>query len=80
MINAYRRAARTASDLGLGPLQPLNDALGLGQGMGQRKEEEVELFNDIAARPVGFEPTTSGLEIHCSIQLSYGRRDVVVFR
>jgi hypothetical protein len=28
----------------------------------------------ISARPAGLEPATSGLETHCSIQLSYGRK------
>jgi hypothetical protein len=27
MINAYRRATRSASELGLGPLDPLNEAI-----------------------------------------------------
>jgi integrase len=74
MINAYRRAARTAAELGLGSLKPLNEALNVGHDMGHAETEASEIINDILARPVGFEPTTSGLEIHCSIQLSYGRR------
>lgn len=63
MINGYRRAARTASELGLGSLKPLNEALSLGHEVGQEETEAVELFNDIAARPPGFEPGTSGLEM-----------------
>jgi integrase len=35
MLNRYRRAARFATEVGLGPLKPLNEALGVGQKVGQ---------------------------------------------
>jgi len=45
MINRYRRAARSASELGLGPLRPLHEAipeLRVGQEVGQTDGPQVE--------------------------------------
>jgi integrase len=40
MLNRYRRAARFATEVGLGPLKPLNEALGVGQKVGQGSGNE----------------------------------------
>ncbi len=37
-------------------------------------QNEKAKFNKIKVRPAGFEPTTYGLGIRCSIRLSYGRK------
>ena len=82
MINRYRRQARTAEELGLGWFQPLDQLIpelaefplnsqSVDEGRSDGGDDVDEIVNASgelsSARPAGFEPATSGLEIHRSI-------------
>jgi integrase len=66
MINTYRRAARTASELSLGSLKVLNEALGLSHEVSCDPPGRIRMFNEIMVGHEGLEPSTNGLRIHCS--------------
>ena len=68
MINRYRRAARSASELGLGPLVPLDAAipeLGAGVIGGDQAADRPTITPRIVSRD-GIEPPTRGFSILCS--------------
>jgi hypothetical protein len=68
MINRYRRAARSASELGLGPVLPLDVAIPELSGGGDGGHQLAD-GPTIAPRMVsrdGIEPPTRGFSILCS--------------
>jgi integrase len=74
MINRYRRQARTAEELGLGWFKPMHmtipELADWARNGHNGSDEEVASEDNLSkslARPAGFEPATSGLEIHRSI-------------
>jgi integrase len=86
MLARYKRAARTAEELGLGDWTPLDVALGLvkpptpaagpkrggRQPTPRRRATARDSKRDSSALPIRFERTTLALGKPCSIQLSYG--------
>jgi hypothetical protein len=71
----------TPLDVALGLAKGVTTSGGGGGGNGPRttrlprtpRAARRDRSRDRVARPKGLEPLTGGLEIHCSIQLSYGR-------
>jgi integrase len=68
MIARYKRNARTFSELDLGELAPLGEAipeLSIGPGLGRGEKVEIE-SSMISVGHLGVEPRANGLRIHCS--------------
>ncbi len=76
MIGTYRRVARTAAELELGELQPLDSLLfpgvtdRVGQKVGHKAENGTRLDGESrfysAVGHEGLEPSANGLRVHCS--------------
>jgi hypothetical protein len=68
MIARYKRTARTFTELDLGELDSLSEAIPellIGPGLGQEKQARSET-STISVGHLGVEPRTNGLRIHCS--------------